>query len=129
MNIDTRRMVKYEYEEFDVSRVDNIDYILGQIASGTALGIEADLNSAFLTFLVTYFNVPANAKQTTTLNFLLADETADPTIEQYRSDLRKMKMKQAVLSKRFSKKELGVVESEFITLIAPEVRVNLEQCF
>lgn len=47
IDINVQRFAKWEYEEFDVERMSNSDYLIGQVSSSLAISIQADLNAQF----------------------------------------------------------------------------------
>ncbi|WP_300351203.1 hypothetical protein [Clostridium sp.] len=47
ISIDTRRDIKYDVETFDQTRLGDMEYVIGIIASASALAIQNDLNAHF----------------------------------------------------------------------------------
>lgn len=68
IDINVQRFAKYEYETYDVERMSNSDYIIGQIASSLAIAIQADLNAQFWMRVYNLFATGGELNSTTTPN-------------------------------------------------------------
>lgn len=132
LNLDTRRTVKYEYEEFDVERLDNSDYIVGMISSGIAMGIQADLNAQFLDYLIKQFDSStgdANVKNNIITLSNLGTNTPIPTPDKAFEDYLQLEYKQTELSTTFDKTKLGVPIAEFFCILSPKCDVGMRIAF
>ena len=131
-NLDTRRSVKYEYETFDVSRLEDSDYILGMITNGIAMAIQADLNGQFWKYLVTKFDKTSGdatlKTQTIELSYL-TKENVNETPENMRKDLLSIEYKLNKINQMFDKAKLGVSKAEIMAIVAPVVDTNMKYGF
>lgn len=129
INIDTRRTVKYTYEVFDMSRVHDMDYILGIISNGIAMAVLADLNAHFLAFIVEKLSKDTELKKQNIALPAWGDDTGATTPEQSRDAMNKLQMKIAKLSKMFDKKKMGIDKAELMTFLDPIADVNIRNAF
>lgn len=131
-NLDTRRSVKYEYETFDVERLGESDYIMGMIANGVAMAIQADLNGQFWKFLADKFDKSSGDStlrtQTIQLTYL-TKENVNETPENMRKDLLTLEYKMNKINQLFDKAKLGVPKAEIMSIVAPVVDTNLRYAF
>lgn len=132
LDLNTRRTVKYEYEEFDVSRLNESQYILGMISNGVAMSIQADLNSQFLEFLKKKFDKTTGDNKMKTqrisLKKLGGGEVATTPDEMWQ-DYLTLEYKMTELSATFDKNKLGIPMSEFFAILSPKCDVGMRVAF
>lgn len=127
VNLSTRRTGKWTYEEFDLARLGGVESVIGMIANGLALGIQADLNAHFISFLVTQLATTLKAQNIVIPLFGAADPATTP--EQCRVAMNQMKIKVGQLSKLYDANKLGVKYSEIISLLSVESDIMIENAF
>lgn len=128
-NLDTRRVAKWTLETFDLTRLQEANYIVGMITSGLAMAIQADLNAQFLMFLKNQFEVGgALVAQTLTLDYIGTKQTTiNP--EAARNDLNLMEYQLADISTSYNKLALGVNKAEVMTLLSPYADIGIRNGF
>lgn len=125
--IDTRRTIKWDWEQFDASRLHESEYIIGMISNGVANAILADLNAHFLTFVNNQLtNNTAIQNQVLVLPELV-DETA--TADKCRDAMFKVQYKIAQLEKIFDKRMLGIEKAEMLVFLDNIADVNVRKSF
>lgn len=132
INIDTRRNVKREYETFDVERLQESDYIIGMVSTGIAMAIQADLNGAFLDFLVKKFDDNTGDATLKTQKIVLnhvCEENPDMTPEEARKDYLKLQYAYNKIFQTFDKNKIGVPKAEILAFVAPNVDTGLTNAF
>ncbi len=127
IKIDTRRDVKYDIETFDRTRMGDMEYVLGMIASGTALAVQNDLNAHFWAGIVKFLTEDTEGKKQ---NILVPELFKDePTPEECRAAMNRVSKKLAVLSKTYNKNTMGIQKAEFLTYLDPVTDVNMRNAF
>ena len=126
-NLDTRGTAKYDIETFDIERLNEADYILGQIATGLAMSIQATLNGYFFDYLVGKFKTDLVAQKIELSKVVDADPTMTP--EQARKDLLTLEYKYNEINQTFDKNKLGVAKAEIMCILAPVVDTGLRNAF
>ena len=129
-NLDTRRQAKYEIETFDISRLQEANYLMGEIAVGLAYSIQADLNSAFLSYLVKQFDGSSGALRTQVLELATIGKP-DPamTPEKARVDYNTWQYKIIDISRQYNKKLLGVPKADMFNIVSPRLDVGIRNAF
>ncbi len=127
IKIDTRRDVKYDIETFDRTRMGDMEYVLGMIASGTALAVQNDLNAHFWAGIVAFLTTDAKGKKQ---NILVPELFKDaPTEVECRAAMNRISKKIAELTKIYNKKTMGIPKAEFLTYVDPVTDVNMRNAF
>lgn len=128
VNLSTRRVGRWTYEEFDLSRMGGVESVMGMIANGLALSVQADLNAHFLDYVTTQLKTTLKAQNLVLPNLAPADPAA-MTPEISRQAMNALKYKVGQLSKMYDKAKLGVPYSEIITLLSVESDIVIENAF
>ena len=132
VNINTRRDVKWEWETFDISRLEEGDYILGMITTGIAMAVLADLNGQFLQFLANKFDKTSGEEPMKTNKIpltYLTKENVNETPENMRKDLLSIEYKMNKINQLFDKGKLGVPKAEIMAVVAPVIDTNMKYAF
>lgn len=129
VNIDIRRVVKWTYEEFDASRLSDTDYIISMISNGIALGIQADLNANYLSFVVNKLTTDTKLKKQNIVVDKLGASDGTTTPEQARENLNAIQFLIAKLSKKYDKYKLGVKKAEFMVFLDTIADINIRNAF
>lgn len=131
-NLDTRRTVKWEVETFDLSRLNESDYIMGMISTGIAMAIQADLNGQFWKYLVEKFdkNTGDSKLKTQVLStdyLTKKNKTIDP--DTAFGDYIQIEYLYNDINQTFDKNKLGIPKAEIMAIFAPIVDTNLKIAF
>ena len=126
-NLDSRGVAKYDIETFDIERLNEADYILGQIATGLAMSIQATLNASFFNYLATQFKGNLSTQKIELEKVVDADPTMTP--EQARKDLLTLEYKYNEINQTFDKNKLGVAKADIMCILAPVVDTGLRNAF
>ncbi len=127
VNIDTREDAKWEWETFDVSRLNEMGYLLGMISSGLAMAIQATLNANFYNYLLQAFKGSMKT-QILTLKYI-TKEDPDMTRENARSDYNRIRYKLNKISQMYDKAKLGIKKSEVMCVFSPNLEVGISNAF
>lgn len=127
VNLSIRRTGKWTYEEFDLARMGGVESVIGMIANGLALGIQADLNAHFITYVTQELKTTLKAQNIQIALFGQANPAATP--EQCRVAMNQLKFKVGQLSKMYTKDKLGVSQAEIVTLLSVESDILIENAF
>lgn len=122
--INTRRVVKYTYEQFDQSRLGDMAYVISVIADSVAMTIQNDLNLHF------WKNIAEQFKDSTgplrTQHIVLANLTnKNCTTDEARTYIKELQWKVTEISKTFSKLAMGVPKSELMVYLDPFADINI----
>lgn len=127
VNIDTRRSSSYEIETFDMSRIGEIDYIIGMVSTGLALAIQADLNAHFLNFLKEKITGELTAQRIKVK--YIGEKNVDLTPENSRKDLLLLEYQMNDINQTFDKAKLGVPKAEVFCIFSPLLDTNIRNAF
>lgn len=150
--INIQRFVKYEYETFDVERLSNSDYLIGQIAASLAWSIQADLNLQFWMRVYNLFaenGQLAKSGQTMNLNFLgsgfasieaLYDKTDAASVSQLAElaknapnnmwiDYRRLQNVFTQFYQTYSKEAIGISKNDITAIMCPQVDDDMMTLF
>lgn len=129
INIDKRRQNKYEVETFDISRLNESGYILGVVAAGIARAIQADLNSEYLSFLVSQFKTGGTLATQVLELANVGKGQPDLTPELSRVDYNRIQLQIAKFQKMFDKRMLGVGVNEIYGVLSVEADIDIRNAF
>lgn len=131
-NLNERGMAKYEIESFDVSRLQNSEALLGQIALSLAMSIEATLNGHFWNNIKKEFD---NTSGTLRLQKIELDKLGEQITytkaesDAVFNDLLKLEYKITELSALFDKQHLGIDKADFYCILAPKCDATIRVAF
>lgn len=131
VNIDTRRGVKYEMEDFDLARIKDVDALVGQVAAGLAIAIRADLNAQFWLRVRNLFATgQALQNQKIELEFLGTQKAYTQALsDQLFNDLMTINYKINRISQTFNKHAVGVAKSEVMSVVSLDFDTSLMEAF
>lgn len=131
VNIDTRRGVKYELEDFDLARIETVDALIAQVAAGLAIAIRADLNAQFWLRVRNLFATGQSlASQKIELEFLGSEQTYTSALsDKLFNDLMKINFKINKLAQTFTKNAVGVPKKEVMSVVSLDFDTTLTQAF
>ena len=131
VNIDTRRGVKYEMEDFDLARIKDVDALVGQVAAGLAIAIRADLNAQFWLRVRNLFATgQALQNQKIELEFLGTQQTYTQALsDKLFNDLMTINYKINRISQTFNKHAVGVAKSEVMSVVSLDFDTSLMEAF
>lgn len=126
-NMDTRRSIKYEYETFDISRLDEQGAIIAQATTSAAMAILNDMNAHFITFL-------SGPAVPTTQEIVLTqlgstEDMTDATMIAGRNDINRIQRALIEMSKVYDRKQLGVNKDQFLVLLDGIADLNIRSSF
>lgn len=147
INLDSRRFARYSYEIFDVERILQSDYMIGQIASGLARSINADLNGQFWNRLLNVFSTGgalanatdqmialpylgsgATAKKNAADNNTLPDYIAKAPDQMY-SDYLTLEETLMNITTSFSSYQIGSRNEDITTILSPQADIDMRTAF
>lgn len=124
VHINTRRVVKYTYEQFDQSRLGDMAYVITVIADSVAMTIQNDLNLHFWKGISEQFTAVTGALRTQYIQLgKLTDKTC--TTDEARDAIKELQWKVTEISKTFSKLAMGVPKSELMVYLDPFADINI----
>lgn len=131
VNIDTRRGVKYEMEDFDLARIKDVDALVGQVAAGLAIAIRADLNAQFWLRVRNLFATGQTLQnQKIELEFLGTQQAYTQALsDKLFNDLMTINYKINRISQTFNKHAVGVAKSEVMSVVSLDFDTSLMEAF
>lgn len=131
ITINRRRKVNVTWDEFDTSRLGEMEYIVDYIGSSLGMIIEADLNSQFWAYFQQLFTGQAGndgiiKTQVITMPDLVADTITQAEAQSLIFRLNKFIIK---LSKTYNKTTLGIKKAEMMFYLDPEADPNIRQAY
>ena len=136
IQINTRRTVKYAYEQFDYARLGFFEGVIGVISNSVAKTIQNDLNAHFWSTLVSKFELTTGELRTQNLTLpeILPDlddisNYTIPDADDVRAAIAKIQLLTTKLSKTFDMKILGLDKAEFMVFLAPEADANIRSAY
>lgn len=147
ITLDSRRFARYSYEIFDVERILQSDYMMGQIASGLARSHNADLNGQFWNRVLNVFStggalennnsqkIPlsflgsgAAAKKSAAANNTLSDYIAKAPDQMY-SDYLTLEETMMNITTSFSSYQIGSKSEDITTILSPQADIDMRTAF
>lgn len=128
VHINTRRVVKYTYEQFDQSRLGDMAYVITVIADSVAMTIQNDLNLHFWKGIAEQFKDTTGPLKT---QYIQLENLVNKacTIDQAREAIKELQWKVTEISKTFSKLAMGVPKSELMVYLDPFADINIRYAY
>lgn len=131
VNIDTRRGVKYELEDFDLARIHTVDSLIAQVSAGLALALKADLNAQFWLRVRNLFATGQPLEQQKIeLQYLGTQQDYTPELsDKIYNDLMKINFKINRIAQTFNKYAIGVPKREVMSVVSLDFDTTVTQAF
>lgn len=130
IKIDKRIDVKWEVEDFDLSRISQSGALMAQVATGVAMAIQHTLNAEFYKELGAHFAPGAQLNnQVIKLDNLGTVQQAGFNPDDMFTDYLKLEYKLAEINQTFDKRHLGIPKAEVLAILSPKCDIGLRLAF